>query len=243
VKGLNYEGFLELVMRRRSIRSYKTDPIPLDFVQKILEVARWAPSGANTQPWEFIIVTRKEDKNKIVDIIKRNLPNKRVKDKEPKPPEGFKDAPVFIIVCGDLRKKILLPGTSYKMENQKIKSIQNPDLNIEEIFNSNLSNAILYIHLAAKTLGLGSQWVTGTNHPRVQNKIKQLLKIPEYLKIYDTVALGYPATKPKPRFVRKLKEITHYDEYDQTKSITDSQLNRSLDDLMNHARVHLDRPA
>lgn len=242
MKELDYEEFLELVMKRRSVRNYKTDPIPLDFVKKILEAARWAPSGANSQPWEFVIVTRKEVKNKIVDIINKNLPHKRVKAKGPKPPEGFKDAPVFIIVCGDIRKKILLPGTNYKMENQKIKSIENPDLNIEDIFNSNLSNAILYIHLAAKTLGLGSQWVTGTNHPKVQNKIKQLLKIPEYLRIYDTVALGYAAIKPKPRFVRKLEEITHYDEYDQTKSKTDRWLNRSLDDLMNHARVHLDNP-
>ena len=195
----------------------------MDFVKKILEVARWAPSGANSQPWEFIIVANKDVKDKIVDLIKRNLPpHKKTEEEEPKPPEGFKDAPVFIIVCGDMRRKILLPGSVYKMEDQKIKSIENSDLNTEEIFNSNLSNAILYIHLAAKTLGLGSQWVTGTNHPKVQNKIKKLLKIPEYLRIYDTVALGYPATKPKARFVRELKEIMHYDVYDKTKSKTDS---------------------
>lgn len=89
------------------------------------------------------------------------------------------------------------------MENQKIEIIENPDLNTEEIFNSSLSNAILYIHLAATTLGLGSQWITGTNHPKVQNKVKQLLKIPEYLRIYDTIALGYPATGSKPRFSKR----------------------------------------
>ena len=48
--------------------------------------------------------------------------------------------------------------------------------------------------------------------------------MPEYLVIYDTVFLGYPVDSPKPRIVRKLEEITHYNRYDVSKSKTDKEL-------------------
>ncbi len=41
---MNYEGLLELVQKRRSIRRFKPDPIPEEYLDKIIEAARWAPS-------------------------------------------------------------------------------------------------------------------------------------------------------------------------------------------------------
>jgi nitroreductase len=48
---MNIEQFLELAKKRRSIRRFKPDPVPDEIIQKILEAARWAMSGANGQPW------------------------------------------------------------------------------------------------------------------------------------------------------------------------------------------------
>ena len=53
---MQIDDFLELARKRRSIRKFKPDPVPDDYVQKILEAARWAMSGANGQPWEFIVI-------------------------------------------------------------------------------------------------------------------------------------------------------------------------------------------
>ena len=53
---MEFDEFLKLVRKRRSIRKFKPDSIPEDHVEKILEAARWAPSGANGQPWEFIVI-------------------------------------------------------------------------------------------------------------------------------------------------------------------------------------------
>lgn len=70
------------------MRSYKTTPVPTDFIQKILEAARWAPSGANSQPWEFIVITNRDEKDEIGSFIKENLPpSKQLDKKEPNPPE------------------------------------------------------------------------------------------------------------------------------------------------------------
>src|SRR3954454_15729259 len=51
-----YETLLDLVKFRMSVRNLKSDPIPDAYVEKVLEVARWAMSGANSQPWEFVVV-------------------------------------------------------------------------------------------------------------------------------------------------------------------------------------------
>ena len=51
--------------RRRSVRDFSTDPIPLDVVRTCIRTACAAPSGANKQPWTFVLVTDKATKSKI----------------------------------------------------------------------------------------------------------------------------------------------------------------------------------
>jgi nitroreductase len=48
---------LKAIMERRSVRSFKADPIPEDMLQRLVEAGIWAPSGGNAQTWCFIIVT------------------------------------------------------------------------------------------------------------------------------------------------------------------------------------------
>ncbi|MHA1230151.1 MAG: nitroreductase family protein [Candidatus Helarchaeota archaeon] len=52
---------IEKIISRRSIRSFLDEKIDKEIILKILECARWAPSGLNNQPWEFIVI---EDENK-----------------------------------------------------------------------------------------------------------------------------------------------------------------------------------
>lgn len=51
---------LNTIKKRRSVRRFDGTKIPDECMQQILEAARWAPSGANAQPWRFIVVTEKE---------------------------------------------------------------------------------------------------------------------------------------------------------------------------------------
>ena len=52
----DYELLYDIIRRRSSIRKLKPDPIPDQYITKILEAGRWAMSGANSQPWEYIVV-------------------------------------------------------------------------------------------------------------------------------------------------------------------------------------------
>ena len=83
VEQSTYDTLLKLVKTRQSVRKFRPDPIPEDTINKILEVARWAMSGANSQPWEFVVVTDREIKKQLRDaysdyIAKTFLPTNQV---------------------------------------------------------------------------------------------------------------------------------------------------------------------
>ena len=61
-----YMEFYDVIKTRRSVRSYKPDPIPDDVLKRVLDAARIAPSGSNRQPWKFIVVKDEETKKKLV---------------------------------------------------------------------------------------------------------------------------------------------------------------------------------
>jgi len=62
---VSLESFNELASSRRSIRSFREKPIPDHVLQDVLAAANWAPSGANAQPWEFIVVKDDERREAI----------------------------------------------------------------------------------------------------------------------------------------------------------------------------------
>jgi nitroreductase len=59
---------IELVRTVRQARQYAPDPVPDDVITTLLEVARWTGSSRNTQPWSFIVITDKEQLQRISQI-------------------------------------------------------------------------------------------------------------------------------------------------------------------------------
>ena len=221
---MDYQSFLELVEKRRSTHSYKPDPIPDEYVDNIIEAARWAHSGANSQPWEFVVVRKQELKDRIVKLFEEQhgISYKIEQSREParrfpgfaKPlpgTPGFASAPVLILMCGDPRTKEAYPLNSVLDRGQSN-------------FYSSLASAFLYMHLATRALGLGSQWVSACAMDLMQSQLKNLLEIPVELEIYDMIALGYAAAESKPRPIRERVEMVHNDTYDRARFRTDQQV-------------------
>jgi nitroreductase len=63
----------EALRARISIRAFKSDPIPETLVREIIDVARYAPSGGNLQPWRVIAVAGAE-RDAVVALARANLP-------------------------------------------------------------------------------------------------------------------------------------------------------------------------
>lgn len=224
---MEYESFLKLVQDRRSVRSFKPDPIPDDYVDKIIEAARWAPSGANSQPWEFIVIKDQGTKDRIATLAVeqgeygRKVELTRKEDlrfggpTSPVRDPAYKNAPVFILVCGDPRTKEAYPLLTMLTRG-------------DSHFASSLASAFLYMTLAATTLGLASQWVSATGSPYVKPLLQELLSIPGKMEIYDMLVLGYPGYEPKPRFVREKAEMVHYGQFDRARYRSDEQIRQYI---------------
>ena len=65
--------FYEVIKKRKSIRKYKSDPIPEDVLNRILDAGRLAPSAKNYQPWHFVVIRDPEMKKKVAEAC-RNQP-------------------------------------------------------------------------------------------------------------------------------------------------------------------------
>lgn len=79
------EQLSQLIKERRSIRKYKTDPVPADVLNKVLEAGLWAPSGKNFQNWRYFVVTGKKREEYLKHSQKSWLGIKDYLEKKLKP--------------------------------------------------------------------------------------------------------------------------------------------------------------
>jgi nitroreductase len=210
-----YDCLLDVMKKRRTVRHFKADPVPDDYITRIIEAARWAPSGFHTQPWEFVVIKKPEIKAKIIAALERYGPP--IKNPAAIPPPGteksFRDAPVYILALCDWRARAGLPGNTGKN-----------DTAVASLYASSMANAFLSMHLAAAALGLASQWYTASSRPEAEQAIKNIIGIPESLKIYDMIVVGYPAAPVTPKIIRELKKMVHYDDCGEGDFRTDSEV-------------------
>ncbi len=241
---MEIDDFLGLLKKRRSMRRFKPDPIPDEYIEKILEAARWAMSGANAQPWEFVVVKDQETKDKMAEFFIEgrmeaySIERTRLEELRhhqlrtlPKGLPSFKDAPVLIAVCGDRRT----------LQATVLATHFSPGGELEHTFIMNIANAIQIMHLAVAALGLGSQWVSFGQ--AFEQKVKALLDVPDMLEILAIVPIGYTAYVPAGVYRRKLKEIVHYEKYDRSRYRSGEDIIKFLADLRKRTRRAYDQEA
>jgi len=175
------------IRTRRSIRKYKEKSVGDEIVMELLESARLAPSGSNTQPWHFIVVRS--------EAMRRQLAQAAHDQK------WMASAPVHIVCVADVRCRIgesepvLLDETSPLIEAKQI--IRDTSIAVEHIV------------LEAESLGLGTCWVAWFE----QKDIRPVLNIPSDKYVLCILTVGYPDEKPAARPRRKLEDIVHYESW------------------------------
>jgi nitroreductase len=208
------EATMKLIHDRRSIRQYSKDPVSEEHLEMILEAARQAPSGENAQPWRFVIVkdeaTRKQlgaiagggsGRRFTAEFVTKQMQARfESLEDEAKKKAIFEkltsgrvsaflaDAPVNIVVCG--RKDVWdLPyDTSAAIEN---------------------------ILLMVTALGLGACWVIAPCIDiRDEERLKDLLGVPEGIKIISIIAVGHPTRPHRPRPRLPLNELVYDEKWD-----------------------------
>lgn len=203
------EATMKVIQDRRSIRRYTDEPVSAEHLDMILEAARQAPSGENAQPWRFIVVndpaTRKQlgaiagggsGRRFTAEFVTQKM-QERFSDLEDEAKKKaifekltsgrisafLADAPVSIVVCG--RKDVWdLPyDTSAAIEN---------------------------ILLMVTALDLGACWVIAPCIDiRDEERLKDLLGVPEGIKVVSIVAIGHLTRPHRPRPRIPLNELVY----------------------------------
>src|SRR5271170_6535096 len=84
---INLDEFESLAKSRRAVRHFKPDPVPTELLERLIDVARWAPSGYNLQPTHFVLVTDPAVKSALVPACLRQ--------------RQVAQAPAVVVIAGD----------------------------------------------------------------------------------------------------------------------------------------------
>jgi len=217
-----YEAFMDIVRSRLTSRAFRSDvAVPRAHIEMVLEAARHAPSGANAQPWHYIVVTEPAVKKEIADyFVAEATKRAKLKMKFPTPNyRGLETAPGFIVVVADFRFvrafPVLLDGSALDRQYQA---------NAERILLQSVAASTMAAHLAAAALGYQVWWVTAIGQDEAQKSIRPLLGVPDDLAIIDIMLFGVAAKPPYKRWKKTLPEIMSWNRFDMKNHMTLDQI-------------------
>jgi nitroreductase len=178
--------FVEILKERRSIRKYKSDEIPEDKLNDLLEAVQCTQSWHNNQCWELVLIKDKSVKEKIQETVP---------DKNP----GFKammTAPIVIALCG----KTGVSGKIGKTFGSKF----GPDWYMYDLglATQNLCNQ-------AHASGLGTVVVGWFDH----EKAGKVINLPEGYELVTLIPVGFPDHKGTSPQRKDLKDFVHEDSF------------------------------
>jgi nitroreductase len=171
------------IEKRRSIRKYQDKKIEEKKIAALIESARLAPSGNNTQPWQFILIDDKE----VIKAVAKAAHNQ----------QWVCTAPLLIACVADMQVRIQNCGNMNLQEDT-------PDFELKQIIRDT-AIAAEHIVLEAVHQGLGTCWVCWFT----EDELRPILGIPADKFLVTILAAGYPAENPAPRPRKKTEELIH----------------------------------
>jgi len=172
----------DAILHRRSVRKFTDYVVTDEEIRQMLEAARWAPSWANTQVWEFVVV---RDKGLIEKVAGTYA------DKNPAT-KGSLSSSVLIVACA----KTCVSGSYGGKDVTKFSSWYMFDLGL----------AVQNLCLKAHELGLGTVVVGLMNH----DDCRKVIGLPEGYEVVAVLPIGKPAVEGRQGPPRKeLKEFVH----------------------------------
>lgn len=211
---------IEAVKSRKSIRGYKPDPVPKEILRELMEVALHAPSFANTQPWEFVLVG-----GKVLDQVRQALVEKALSGVErhhdipwPTFPDLYRNRvrelglslySALGISREDKEKRQQWELQGLRFFNAPNAIILYIDRNLNAWSILDVGIIMQTIMLAAQHYGLGTcPQAAIAAYPEV---LRELLGIPESKLIVAGIAIGYPDWEhPANKFRSKREPVESF---------------------------------
>jgi 5,6-dimethylbenzimidazole synthase len=202
-------------------RAFAAFDVPREHVERILEAARHAPSGANAQPWHYVVVTDPAVKQTIGQcFVDEQQHRAQLRMGFPTPNyNGVKTAPGLIVVAADFRFvrafPVLNDGSDLDRRYRQ---------NAERILLQSVAASTMSAHLAAAALGYAVWWITAIGQEDIQRKVRPLLDVPDELAIIDVMCFGPPAKASYKRWKKTLPQIMSWGRFDPANLMSDAQI-------------------
>jgi nitroreductase len=177
---------MNLIQNRRSCRKYEPQTIPPEHLQQVLEALRWAPSWANTQCWEVVVVTE----TSVKEALQAALPptgNPAVK--------AMVLAPVVLALCAKTGESGFYKGQA----TTKFGDWMLYDLGLAT------QNACLMAH----SLGMATVIVGMFDH----QKAAAAIHLPQGYELVSLIPMGYPSKISPPPKRKPIDEFIHYEQW------------------------------
>lgn len=178
---------LEAIRDRRSVRKYRPTDVSDEEVRELLEAARLAPSGGNSQPWGFLVVRDPERRKAVMEACHHQ--------------EWMMGAPVFVACVGDVGRRV---EDSSSLEVDET----NAELHVKTTIRDT-AIAAEHIVLQAQAMGLSTCWVAWFE----QNAIRPVLGVPLDKYVVAVLTVGHADESPDPRPRRPLSEMVHHENW------------------------------
>jgi len=181
-----------VMKQRRSIRKYKPHPIPAESLRRLVEIASYAPSAHNAQPWRFVVIISQNQKDALADemaqiwlkVLEGEHVTKSMRWKTVQASvKRFTTAPALVVCCLTMENMDNYPDTE-RQKNERDLAVQS------------LAAAIQNLLLAAHCEGLGACWFCAPVF--CKEAVRKVLKIPRSVEPQALITIGYSAEKPKP---------------------------------------------
>ncbi len=204
--------FFDLVGNVRAMRRLKSDPVPMETIWKVLNAGVPAPSGQNTQPWRFVLVSDPERKQWFAEryalaIETRFKVTSGVEGRNENPGRQLKalyyqmdhmsEAPYLLLVCGKCDWPFKVPQEDRIGEGPPNYGAVYP--------------CVQNILLACRALGLGAALTT--MHQVFEEELHEYFEIPQDYGVVVTIPIGYPMGKFGPVRRTPAEEMTYRDKW------------------------------
>src|SRR5436309_7286472 len=164
---MNSASLLQIIKKRRSVRVYKAGKVSDKQLEAILEAARWAPSGANTQPWEVVVTRDREKMKRCLEICYNEWRQRKRED-----PVNYKglskyyvgDASVLVLVCADPRTMMVYLTTRRPGDREKL-------------FQASVASAVEQMMRVAASMACGT--VGLSVREEIEPELRELVNAPQ----------------------------------------------------------------
>jgi 5,6-dimethylbenzimidazole synthase len=231
-----YAALMDVVRNRMTNRAFAPCNVPREHFEMILEAARHAPSGANAQPWHYIVITDPAVKQTIGNcFVEEQQHRARLHMGFPTPNyNGVKTAPGLIVVLADFRFVRAFPVLNDGSELDRLYH-----QNAERILLQSIAASTMLAHLAAVALGYAVWWISAIGQEDIQRQIRPLLAVPEELSIIDLMCFGHPAKPSYKRWKKPLDQIMSWDRFNPECAATIEQIDEWIK-TMRHKVMYRD---